>query len=158
MSWTNDAGQVAFSAWAAGAHMLRDELNEISSTPRDLRNFGLTMAGVSWTIAAVLWWKESPYYWSFVIPGLLLGGLGLFLPGWLRPVQRAWMVLALLLGFVMNRVILAAVFWGMFAPASLILRILRKDLLRERRDETAESYWVKRTLTPFLPQRSEKMY
>ncbi|MGH7492279.1 MAG: hypothetical protein ACREOO_07780 [bacterium] len=158
MRWINDTGPATPSARTAGAHILRDELSNISSTPRELRNFGLTMAVVSWTIGAALWWRVNPSYWSLVFAGLLFGALGLLLPAWLRPVQRAWMALALLLGFVMNRVILTAVFWGMFAPAGLILRILRKDLLRERWDGKVESYWVKRTPGPYLPQNSEKMY
>jgi hypothetical protein len=138
--------------------MLRQELKAISSTPPELRKFGLAMAAVSLTIASVLWWKDRPLFSNFVYSALLFGVLGLFMPLWLRPVQRAWMALALILGFVMNRVILTAIFFGMFAPTALILKILRKDLLRERWDRMAASYWVKRTPTPYLPQNSEKMY
>jgi hypothetical protein len=68
------------------------------------------------------------------------------------------MILAVLIGFVMNRVILGVLFFGMFTPAALLLKILQKDLLHERWDKMAESYWVKRTPAPYLPQSSERMY
>lgn len=138
--------------------MLRDELKHIASTPRDLCNFGLTMAVVLLTVAAVLWWKAKPYYLNFVYPALLFALLGVAAPTCLRPLQRIWMVLAVLIGFVMNRVILGVLFFGMFTPAALILKILQKDLLHERWDKMAESYWVKRTPAPYLPQSSERMY
>jgi len=138
--------------------MLREELKNLSSTPRDLRSFGLTMAAVLLIIAAVLWWKEKPYFLNLIYPALLLALLGMIAPAWLGPLQRAWMALAVLLGFVMNRVILTIVYFGMFTPAALVLKILRKDLLHERWDKSAESYWVRKTSGSYHPQSSEKMY
>lgn len=138
--------------------MLREELKSISSTYRDLRNFGLSMAIVLSLVAALLWWKGKPYFWNFVYPALLLGVLGMVAPVWLRPLQRAWMALAVLIGFVMNRVILAALYFGLFTPAALVTRILRKDLLHERWEQSMESYWIKRTPAPYEPKSSEKMY
>lgn len=138
--------------------MLREELKNIPSSVRDLRHFGLTMAAVLLVIAAILWWKEKASCLYFACPALVLGALGLLAPAWLRPLQRAWMALAVLMGFVMNRVILSVVFFGMFAPAALLCKLLRKDLLRERWDKTAESYWLKRAPQSYQPRNSEKMY
>ena len=138
--------------------MLREELKNLPSTRRDWRSFGLTMAAALLAAAIVLWWKERSYFLNLVYPALLFGVLAVFAPSWLRPLQRVWMALAVVIGFVMNRVILTVVYIVLFTPAAVLLRVFGKDLLHERWDKTAESYWVKRTPVPYQAQNSEKMY
>ena len=116
------------------------------------------MAAVLMLVAAILWWREKPYFLNFVYPGLLLAALGILAPAWLLPLQRVWMALAVLLGFVMSHLILTTIYFVMFTPVALFLRILQKDVLHQRSNEKAESYWVKRTPVRYLPQSSEKMF
>jgi len=138
--------------------MLREELKNISSTPREVRKFGLTMALALLLLAAILWWKERHVFAYILALALLLGLSGTLVPTWLQPLQRIWMTLAVLMGFVMNRVILALLFFGMFTPVALFLKVFRKDLLHQRWDKKAESYWVKRASRRYQPASSEKMY
>ncbi|NUO82084.1 hypothetical protein HUU05_18590 [candidate division KSB1 bacterium] len=71
---------------------------------------------------------------------------------------RGWMALAVAMGFVMTRVILTVLFYGMFTPIALVMKLLRKDPLHERFDKQAETYWVKREPHTYEPQSSERMF
>ena len=65
-------------------------------------------------------------------------------PGWLTPLNRAWMGLALLLSRVVNPVIMALLFYGVFTPMGLVMKLFGQDLLSLKRDASATSYWIDR--------------
>jgi hypothetical protein len=48
--------------------------------------------------------------------------------------------------------------FGLFAPIALAARVLGKDLLDERWDKKAGSYWVKRPATAYDPKSAENMF
>ena len=62
----------------------------------------------------------------------------------LHPLNRAWLVLGLLLHRVVNPVIMAVMFYGTILPTASLLRALGKDLLRLKREPQATSYWIPR--------------
>jgi hypothetical protein len=61
--------------------------------------------------------------------------------------------LALPIGFAVGHVLLAAVWYGLFTPVGLIMRLLGRDPLCRRPDREAESYW-----RPRSPQRDVRRY
>lgn len=62
----------------------------------------------------------------------------------LRPVYHYWMKGARFIGEVVNFVLLTVIFYVFFGIPGLILRFLRKDLLDEKIDRSALSYWKMR--------------
>jgi hypothetical protein len=72
---------------------------------------------------------------------LLIAGLAPFL---LHPLNRAWTMLGVLLAPIVNPVVMAALFYLVFTPVGLLLRLLGKDSLRLRADPQAASYWIER--------------
>ena len=116
-------------------------------TTRDLRKFGVTMFVAFALIAALLWWREvawwgNPSWWKYagsLSAAFLL--LAVLAPTLLRPVERAWMGFAGILGAVMTRVVLTVGFLIAVTPTALIMRIRKKDLLNLRFDPKADSYW-----------------
>jgi hypothetical protein len=62
-------------------------------------------------------------------------------PTLLKPVYIGWMTLALVMGFFMTRVILSILFYSVFSFGGLIIRIMRKDMLDQRYETDAETYW-----------------
>ena len=75
----------------------------------------------------------------------MLLAVALVRPGWLRVLNRGWMQLGLAMGRVVNPIITGVLFFGVFAPVGVILRMRGKDPLRLRFDAKAESYWIRRT-------------
>ncbi len=121
---------------------LMKEINEIASSPKELRKFGLTMGIAFGLIGGLTAWRghEAVWPWFAALAGFFLL-FGFVWPTGLKPVQKAWMTLALLMGFVMSRVILTVLFYLAFAPIGIILRLMGKDLLDMKRDRGETSYW-----------------
>ena len=62
----------------------------------------------------------------------------------LRPLNRIWTRLGLLLHAVVNPVVMGLLFFSTVLPIGLFLRLTGKDLLNLRRDPKAGSYWIER--------------
>lgn len=120
---------------------IRSEIVKLPTTPKDLRKFAITMAVVLGFLSALTWYKDS---WSFpYLLGLAIAflGFGLLKPTFLKPVYIGWMTLAIFLGFFMTRIILSLLYYSVFSIGGLIVRITGKDMLDERYDADAETYW-----------------
>jgi len=105
-----------------------------------------------------LFWFEKASYLYFAVPGLLLILGGLIVPQLLRSLNKAWMTLAILLGWVMTRVILAILFYLAITPISFIARLARKDFLDLKIDKSRESYWGKREKRKLKPIDYERQF
>ena len=123
---------------------LMQEIREIPQTKAALKNFGLTLGIFFSLIGAWLTWRGKPHAIYFVGAGGVFLFFGLLLPALLAPVQKAWMTLALLMGWVMSRVILTVLFYLVFTPVGFVLRLMGKDLLDVRRGAAQPSYWKTR--------------
>ena len=109
------------------------------------RATGLVFAAVAVVVA--LLWRNSP-----TVPWLALGiaaalvAISLTAPRLLKPLNRLWFRLGLLLHRIVNPVVMFAIFALVFVPAGMIMRIWR-DPLRSRRMTAAPSYWIDRRET-----------
>lgn len=138
--------------------MLREEIRSISVTTKELRTFGLIIGIFLLIIANFLMWKQRPSFPYFACAGGGIFILGLSAPILLEPIYKAWMSFAVVLGFMMTRVILTLLFYGLFTPISLIARLFGKDLLDERWDKNVATYWIKRPKADFDPKSAENMF
>jgi len=68
-------------------------------------------------------------------------------PLWLRSVYAAWMKFAFLLAWVNTRLILVIIFYLVFTPLGLLMRLCGADPLERKINKKAGSYWKKRGLT-----------
>ncbi len=118
------------------------EINEIASSKADLRKFGLTMAGAFGLFGGIAAWREHGFYVYLLGVAVFFLVVGLILPVALRPIQKLWMTLALLMGWVMSRVILTIVFFIAVTPIGLFLRLSGKDLLDKKSGVKKETYWI----------------
>lgn len=138
--------------------MLREEIKSIKGTKPELRKFGLTIGIFLLVIAAFLFWKQRPSFPYFAYIGGGFALLGLIVPILLKPIYKVWMSFAVVMGFIMTRLILTVLYFGMFTPIALLTKLLGKDLLEERWDKNAATYWVKRPATKFDPKSAENMF
>ena len=110
-------------------------------TERELRKFGIVMAGAFAVVALILWVKSISYFPLAGAISALFLLLGIGLPMTLRPVEYVWMKIAMLIGAVMTRVILSAVFLLAVTPIGIVMRLVGKDPLRLKHT-AKESYWI----------------
>jgi hypothetical protein len=124
--------------------MIQEELKLIKEDKRSLRKFGLTVGTVLLLIgfAFYLFDKSSFFYFGGI--GLILILFGLASPNVLRPVNKVWMTLAIILGWFMSRVILIILFYLIITPIGFLLKIFGRDPLKLKVDNSLSSYWEDR--------------
>jgi hypothetical protein len=108
------------------------------------RTFGLVFAVFFAAVGLLPLLRRHPMRPWALAAGLLFLAVAVFWPGLLRPLNRLWLKLGLLLHAVTNPIILGVLFFLVFTPFAMILRLLRKDLLRLRWDRQAITYWLAR--------------
>ena len=65
---------------------------------------------------------------------------------------------AVVAGFFMSRVVLSVLFYLVITPISLAMRVFGKDILDQRIDRSAASYWHKRPAGPKPRASYENQY
>ncbi len=100
-------------------------------TKAELRKYGLVMFTVFGVISGLLFWREIPDWVFTAAPSMLFLVFALALPKALAPVEKFWMKLAAVLGFIMTNVLLFLVFILAIIPTGFILRILGKTPIKK---------------------------
>lgn len=130
-----------------GRALLDPELtdDEVVASGRILRQF----AGI-WLVlfAALAGWAlyrgHDGRAIGFTVAALVVGPLGLARPMAIRPLFSTLMTITRPIGLVVNRVILAIMFYGLFTPLALIFRLAGRDALGLKRPDGKPSYWKRR--------------
>ena len=148
--------------------LLRDisaDLKKIDQSPKVMRKFGYVLAAVLFIFSMVIWFKHRYEIPAFTVSGLVFLWSGLLIaliasiyPGTLKPLNTGMVVVAMIIGWIMTRVILTVLFYGVFTPIGLILRIIGKDNLNLRLEPDAKTYWIKRPDIPYDPERSTRLF
>jgi len=125
--------------------MLKEEFKHINETKKDLRKFGITVGGVLLAIGVLLFYFEKPSAIYFAVIGGLLILFGALFPQFLKPLNKIWMGLAIILGFIMSRVILTILFYLVLTPIAILAKIVGKKFMILKYDKSANTYWEKRT-------------
>lgn len=109
------------------------------------RKFSLvTSAIVTGLFGILIPWLFALEYptWPWILAGVL-GVWALILPVTLKPVYFAWMKFGSVMNWINTRLILGVLFYGMFLPFGVVMRLFGKDPMRRRIDYTRPSYRVK---------------
>lgn len=127
--------------------MLKDELRYIDHSDEAVKKTGLTVGVVLILVSLLLWYLGKTSFMYFSILGGLFVILAFIAIPILRPFHKLWMMLALLMGFVMSRVILAILYYLILAPIGLLAKIVGKKFMPLGFDKNAATYWEKRENT-----------
>jgi len=138
--------------------MLLHEIKNINSTETDLKLFGVTMGITLIVIAVTMFFGHSFYYPYFAIAGLAFIVFAYAFPIILKPFQKAWMSLAIVLGWVSTRIILSLLYFLVITPIGLIARVAGKSFLDIKIDRKRMSYWNYRAKKNYDPADSEKQF
>lgn len=106
------------------------------------KRFGRQMGLVLVALAGLGFWRDWPYLVSVSL--LTLGAVHLILaviaPDLLTRFNRFWMSLGYYFGKVFAPIEMAIIFFLMFTPIALVMRLLRRDALLIRKNKV-NSYW-----------------
>lgn len=89
---------------------------------------------------------EGMRFWA-LIAAIVFLGLACFAPKILSVPNKLWFMLGTLLGSIVSPIIMALIYIITVIPTSLIVRLMRKDLLQQKIDKNAKSYWIERDHT-----------
>ena len=135
-------------------------MSQPESTSKRIRKFAITMAIAFGLIGALLF-----FYFEKVLAGQVLWGisggmlvLGLPYPPLLWPIERAWFYFAFALGWINMRILLSVVFYALFVPVGLFMKLIGRDPLERKIDKNAETYWKDRPQEPVDPESYERQY
>jgi len=113
-----------------------------------LRNFGLIIGAIiSVLFGLFLPWVFSHNLplWPWIITGILWGW-AMLSPLTLLPVYRAWMKIGYGLGWINSRIILGIMFYVIFLPSGIIMKLSGKDPMARSLNKKQISYRVPHTL------------
>ena len=111
------------------------------------RSFGLTVGGILLVFGAATGLLAGALTLTAVLCvaiGAALLLFGIIAPARLTRLNRLWLRLGMALAAVVNPVILAVLFYLVFSPMALVLRLFGKRPLRLQREPAAPSYWLAR--------------
>jgi hypothetical protein len=81
-----------------------------------------------------------------------IGGFGtllaLFIPSLAKSMYTGWMRAAVPLGWTFSHILLAAIYYLLFTPLGLLMRLRGHDPMQRRIDPAAASYWLARPPAP----------
>ena len=88
--------------------------------------------------------SEDIHLWAIIISAVFLL-LAFVAPQVLALPNKLWFKFGMLLGSIIAPVVMALVYFITVVPTGLIMRLLGKDLLKQKLDKNAKSYWIKRS-------------
>ena len=115
-------------------------MNKISSK----KSFGILFFIIFFLIGIwPLFNGETLRIWPIPI-ALIFLVLGLINSKILTPLNLIWVKFGELLGRIIAPIVMALVFFVVLTPISLMLRLIKKDILKLKILKNIDSYWIKR--------------
>ena len=129
-----------------------------TSSRSEQRDFGLVMADALVAVALVhCAIRGHLAAWMIYLADAFFL-LGLLAPLLLRPIFAVWMKFAVGVNWLMTRVLLSIVFFGLITPMSLWFRLRRVDPLDRAWKPDADTYWEEAEEQPDDPRRYFRQY
>jgi hypothetical protein len=100
------------------------------------RQFGWTFTGV-FIVGALF------YPWVLALAAAS-AAVTLTREQWLTPLNRAWMKLGELLGRVVSPLALGLIFYAVFTPVGIVMRLAGRDAMARRFEPDKPTYWIDR--------------
>jgi hypothetical protein len=108
------------------------------------RSFGLVFFVVFFLISVYPLLNEGNIrFWSLTV-GIIFLTLGLLNSKILTPLNKIWFKFGLLLGSIVSPLVMSVIFFFVVTPISSIMRILGKDILNLKWNNT-NSYWIEKS-------------
>ncbi|MCX5703093.1 MAG: SxtJ family membrane protein [Candidatus Omnitrophica bacterium] len=133
-------------------------MERLNLDKNNLRKFGITMATAFLVITAFILFRHKRIVLSTASISVIFFVLAFILPSLLKPIYIFWMRLAFVLSWINTRLILCVMFYLIFAPVGLVMRLFGVDLLDRKIEKNKESYWKDKEGKEFNPLDYERQF
>jgi hypothetical protein len=109
-----------------------------------LRHFGFIFTGgltLIFGIIGPLMRQHSAPIWLWILNSIIIL-IALINPKILDKPEKLWLRIGLVLGIINSRIILTIIFYGLFTPMGIAMRIKGRDILERKMNSGLKSYRV----------------
>lgn len=107
------------------------------------KKFGTTFFFIFLIISLYFYIHHQFFYSSFfILLSIVFILLALFKPSILLPLNKVWMSFGLLLGKFVSPIVLGLIFFCIFTPLAILMRLAKRDELKIK-NQNKISYWSK---------------
>ena len=118
--------------------------SHVSTEQSSEKSFGVVFSIVFLIVALYpLINSEGLRIWALVV-SIIFFLLAFLAPKILVLPNKLWFKFGLLIGSIVAPIVMAFVYFVTVLPTGLIMRLLGKDLLKQKLDKNAKSYWIER--------------
>ena len=118
--------------------------SHVSTEQSSEKSFGVVFSIVFLIVALYpLINSESLRIWALVV-SIIFFLLAFIAPKILVLPNKLWFKFGLLIGSIVAPIVMTLVYFVTVLPTGLIMRLLGKDLLKQKLDKNAKSYWIER--------------
>ena len=108
------------------------------------RKFGFFFTFVFATATAYFYYSANvSWAYVFILATLIFLLITLVKSDALLPLNKLWMRFGLLLGMIVSPIVLGTIFFGLFTPIAMLMRLSGRDELRLKFAQKA-SHWISR--------------
>ncbi len=133
-------------------------MDKIKTGKKELKNFSITMFAALGVIGTMLFFKNKGIYVWFYLSGAVFLLLGMSAAELLKPIYLIWMRFAFVLSWINTRLILLIIFYLIFTPMGLLVRLFKGDLLDRKIDAQSDTYWIKKEKVDFKHSNYERQF
>ena len=98
-------------------------MEKLNLDKKSLKSFGITMCIAFFIISGIIFIKKGQITFTFAAISALFLLVAFLRPGFLKPIYIFWMKLALVLSWINTRIILFVIFYLIFTPIGLCMRL-----------------------------------
>ena len=111
------------------------------------RKLGLFFSAFSFFFSIYFYLHDNmPMVYIMSSACILLFAISFIKPDLLLPLNKLWMRFGLLIGMIVSPIILGIIFFGLFMPISLIMKLIGRDELHLNFNKKS-TYWIERKVS-----------
>ncbi|MDP2850891.1 MAG: SxtJ family membrane protein [Sulfuricurvum sp.] len=114
----------------------------------ELKKFSLLLALISFAAGSYFFISASQKYPLFFIVSISFLIIAYTRPALISLLYSSWMKIGHFMGAISSKIILSILFYVIFTPIAIVLRLRGKDLLNKKLNTTETSYWINRKDQP----------
>mgnify|MGYP001577899765 FL=1 len=139
----------------ASSRLLIGTRNDVSGI--ELRKFGFSFGLGLNILGRILFYRHKEHFIWFTCVGSAVFILAILCPVILAPLKKLLDKVIFFIGWFTSAITLLIAFYLIFTPIGILTRLFGKDLLDQKIDKKASSYWAKRKQGIFTKQSYERM-
>jgi hypothetical protein len=129
----------------------------IGESKREVRTTWIGFTVIFAVFGSIALYKGKDWYLYLYTISALFAFFAAFAPMLLLPLYRQWVKFAMVMAWFNTRLLLGIVYYFVMTPFGLTMRLFGSDLLDEKLDKSAKTYWKEKEKITDL-SRYEKQY